>query len=108
MSDMYELLEKYLSPDCLSYFEKAQSFQPPIYHAIQNCLELSIQVEQVLPFEVYRQTCHELKVALHTDITLHIQAKDPVCAMSDLDLYVERIVASHHEYQAFWYLHPFM
>lgn len=108
MSDMYELLGKCLSQEILPYFEKAQSFQSPIYHSVQNCLELSIQIDHVLPFEVYRQTCHELKLALHTDIDLRIQAQDPKCTMSDLDLYVERIVAHHHEYQAFTYLHPFM
>ena len=60
MSDMYELLGKCLSQEILPYFEKAQSFQSPIYHSVQNCLELSIQIDHVLPFEVYRQTCHEL------------------------------------------------
>ena len=108
MENVVEVLEKCVSSTNLDYFQNAIFLQTPIYHSLSNRLDLSIENEKVLPYEIYQKVCHEMKIALHCDVSLQIQAKDGQVSMADLDSYLNDVVEKNRDLQMFMYSHPFL
>lgn len=108
MESVIEDLERCVSSEDLSYFENARFLENPVYHSLSGRLDLHIETEKVLPYEVYQNVCHALKMACHTDISLQIQAKNHQVSMADLDGYVNDLVERNRELQDFMYSHPFL
>ncbi len=108
MEKVVEVLETCLSLPCLEALKTAVFLETPTYHTRSQRLELSIQTDQVLAFEMYQRICHELKVNLHADIELKITAKDGQVSMADLDAYVNEVVQMNRSLQSYRYSHPFL
>lgn len=107
MSEVYEMLSQYIDPSIQPYFQTASFVCNPIYHKDRDLLELNIRLEHPLPYRVYTDVCHQLKVATHTDILLRLEAESYELSTEDLDRYVKCVVSKNMDLRAFQNSHPF-
>ncbi len=105
--NVYEVMEQCIAAENLTYFENAEYVHPPVFHSKRSVLELHLQLENVLPFEVYQSVCHELKMHLHVHTDLFIRAVNPRTDMAQLDQYVRDLAEKQKSLRPFLYLHPY-
>ena len=106
MSEVLDSLGNFIEEESQHYFQSA-SFLCREYHAKSRCLDLKLQLEQPLPYEVYHGLIHNMRMHFHTDVKLSVQANSFECGMEDLDRYVQDLIAQNTPLRPFSGLHPY-
>ena len=105
-SDVIGLIT-YLPEEIQSYLEEATYFKNPEYHSKRRELQVYMEVQKVLPREIYERIIQQLKLNLHVSVFLKIQARDKNIAMDELDQYVSYFVEKDPKLKSFRFLHPY-
>lgn len=106
MSEVLDSLGNFIEEESQHYFQSA-SFLCREYHAKSRCLDLKLQLERPLPYEVYHGLIHNMRMHFHTDVKLSVQANSFECGMEDLDRYVQDLIAQNTPLRPFSGLHPY-
>ena len=104
---VWESIGNFLPEEFKTYFENAEFENGPLFHIKKEQLEITLRVDKVLPFDVYAQLLHNLKIQTHVHVDLTIHALDAACDMVNLDQYVSYFVEKDSELKEFRFLHPF-
>ncbi|MGM9913373.1 PolC-type DNA polymerase III [Floccifex sp.] len=105
---VWNTLQTVLSDDLKQYLDEASFVENPKYHSLKKVLDLYIQVNDVLPFEVYEQIVHQLKIHFQVHVNLQIKAKNASISVDELYLYVEKIIETNASLRPFRFLHPYL
>ena len=105
-SDVTGFIE-YLPEEIQSFLETATYYKNPEYHSRRRELRLYIQVDKVLPCDIYERMIQQLKLNLHVSVNIAIQALNKEIGMDDLNQYVSYFVEKDAKLKAFRFLHPF-
>ena len=106
--NVWTSFEKFLPSEFSPYFLSATFLEQPIYHSKKRELDLHVQLDRVLPFEVYERVVQELQMKFQVTVNFYVQAKDSTLSMNEFNLYVERLVERESALRSFRFLHPFI
>mgnify|MGYP004442136079 FL=1 len=87
------------------YFENTEIESTPVYHTQRRELALKLKTDQTLPFSVYEQTVHALRMALHASIDMDINAEKVLEDVGQLNQYAEYLYLNHPDLKAFEGMH---
>ena len=105
---VWKILSSVLNPELESYLKNASFVENPKYHSIKRTLDLKINTDNVLPFDIYEQIVHQLKVHFQVHVNVYIQARKTSVSVDELYLYVEKIIEKNASLRCFRFLHPYM
>ena len=105
---VWKILSSVLNPELESYLKNASFVENPKYHSIKRTLDLKINTDNVLPFDIYEQIVHQLKVHFQVHVNVYIQARKTSVSVDELYLYVEKIIEKNASLRCFRFLHPYI
>ena len=91
-SNVWTSFGQFLSDEFAPYFLSSTFSKDPVFYSDRRELELAIQTEHILPYEVYEQVIIELQLKLQVSVDFKVSAKDTKLSMNELNQYVERLV----------------
>ncbi len=106
--EVYNTFSQLLSDELSEYFKDAAYEKQPLYHRDSQRLELFIQIQRALPFSIYEQVLHQLRIELHVHVELHLRSIDASIDMMDLDGYVSYLAGTDSKLRVFSTLHPYL
>lgn len=80
--------------------------KPPVWHASSRKLDLYVEVPAPWSFEELQQILHDIKMALHTSVDVHVVCENYEPSLRGLDPYVSWLAQNHPALKAFRSLHP--
>ena len=103
MSKLYMLCEKLnMDQNELSYFKNAQFLGTPIFHRASNLMTFVLEVENLLPYNVYDVFVSKLMQDLKCRVQMNMKVRVMQYDVVDINKYVKRIVERN------MHLHVFM
>ena len=105
---VWNSFKQILPGDYSVYLESATFKENPKFHSVKKVLDLKICCDQVLPFNVYEQMVHALKMNFQVHVNLEIEAKKSSTSIDELNLYVERLIERESSLRSFRFLHPYV
>lgn len=106
--NVWKVLSSILSEDLQVHLEKATFVKKPQYHSLKKLLELEIQCDAVLPFAVYEQIVHQLKMYFQVHVNVIIHAANSLISVDELYLYIEKLIDQNNSLREFRFIHPYM
>ncbi len=101
-----ELFGHLLSEELQKPLEEGVLKEAPVYHAKRKVLALRVELDEVLPFQLYQQLLHELKIAMHAGVDLQIQTRNRMNDINEADRYISWLASTKPEAAVFGGLHP--
>lgn len=107
MSDILTLAKKLkMSESDQSYFKNALYLNVPLFHKQQNCIELAIEFEKLLPYATYDVFLSKIKLYLHCSVQLKMKCRSNEYDVVDINKYVKRICENFPALQVFMHAFP--
>lgn len=97
-----------LAQELQAFFDKATYAKPPRFHSRSRQLHLTVHTQTLLPYAVYEQTLHQLRLKFQCAIQMDIQADDTAFQVDELDHYVSWIASIQPELAEFRDCHPWI
>lgn len=101
-----EILKDCLDDALIEVLSEVILCEQPIYHAKSQYLEMHLQAKEMILAPDYERTLMQLRLALHTDIQLHLHYENIQLGLALLEPYLNRICMSQAALEAFKGLLP--
>lgn len=101
-----EILKDCLDDALIEALSEVILCEQPIYHAKSQYLEMHLQAKEMILAPDYERTLMQLRLALHTDIQLHLHYENIQLGLALLEPYLNRICMSQAALEAFKGLLP--
>lgn len=79
----------------VSYFEEGYFLMEPVFKKLSNMLECHIQLNEVLPYNIWDHFMHLLTIKTQCSIDLSIEAKNNNSSLSNIKEYIENFVSKN-------------
>lgn len=105
--EIYELAKKIgLNTVELQYFENAKYTKKPVYYSVEEKVELSIKVDQLLDFQIYDIFVSKLKRFLQCKVQVFIECQSKAYRLGEINKYVQYIVEKQPHLSVFMQTFP--
>ncbi|MDO4466172.1 MAG: PolC-type DNA polymerase III [Bacillota bacterium] len=104
---VYDVFQKLVEEKYLPFFETATYVKEPVFHSKKKVLDLSLELDHPLPFEVYQAVLSQLMLNIHVSVEMFITCRDKRVSMSELNAYTEYCVSLNPKLKVFRFLHPY-
>ena len=99
-------IKKLVAENLHPYLENGEFLEVPIFHTQSHIMELQIHLPKALPYGIYEQILHQLRLNLHLDIRLSLETDEHGLDLDNLRRYCEKIVSTTPELSVFNGMHP--